>query len=82
MRVKCNLEGIEKASKVVKSGGIVVFPTDTVYGIGCDPYNVSAVEKIYKIKIFNFSYPFLNDLFNISKKMDKFHVYYPILKMH
>lgn len=50
MKVKCNKEGIEKANKIIKSGGIVVFPTDTVYGIGCDPYNKEAIQKIYKIK--------------------------------
>lgn len=50
MKVKCNKEGIEKASKIIKSGGIVVFPTDTVYGIGCNPYNKEAIQKIYKIK--------------------------------
>ena len=50
MKVKCNKEGIEKASKIIKSGGVVVFPTDTVYGIGCDPYNKEAIQKIYKIK--------------------------------
>jgi L-threonylcarbamoyladenylate synthase len=50
LKVKCNKEGIEKASKIIKSGGIVVFPTDTVYGIGCDPYNKEAIQKIYKIK--------------------------------
>jgi len=50
LKVKCNKEGIEKASKIIKSGGVVVFPTDTVYGIGCDPYNKEAIQKIYKIK--------------------------------
>lgn len=50
MKVKCNKEGIGKASKIIKSGGIVIFPTDTVYGIGCNPYNKEAVQKIYKIK--------------------------------
>jgi len=50
MKVKCDKEGIEKAAKVVKDGGIVVFPTDTVYGIGCDPYNKKSVDKIYQIK--------------------------------
>ncbi|MEK6870506.1 MAG: L-threonylcarbamoyladenylate synthase [Thermoproteota archaeon] len=50
MKVKCNKEGIVKASKIIKSGGIVIFPTDTVYGIGCNPYNKEAVQKIYKIK--------------------------------
>lgn len=50
MKVKCDNEGIEKAAKIVKDGGIVVFPTDTVYGIGCDPYNKKSVDKIYQIK--------------------------------
>jgi len=50
MKVKCNREGIEKASKVIIDGGIVVFPTDTVYGIGCDPYNKKSVDRIYQIK--------------------------------
>jgi len=50
LKVKCNKEGIGKASKIIKSGGIVVFPTDTVYGIGCNPYNKEAIQKIYKIK--------------------------------
>jgi L-threonylcarbamoyladenylate synthase len=50
LKVKCDKEGIRKASQVVKNGGIVVFPTDTVYGIGCNPYNKKSVEKIYQIK--------------------------------
>ncbi len=50
MKVSCDKEGIEKASKIISHGGIVIFPTDTVYGIGCDPYNKASVEKIYKIK--------------------------------
>ena len=50
MKVKRDKEGIEKASKTIKDGGVVVFPTDTVYGIGCDPYDKKAVQKIYKVK--------------------------------
>jgi L-threonylcarbamoyladenylate synthase len=50
LRVKCNKKGIVKASKIIKNGGIVVFPTDTVYGIGCNPYNKEAIQRIYKIK--------------------------------
>ncbi len=38
------------ASEIVKKGGTVVFPTDTVYGIGCDPFNSEAVRTIYRIK--------------------------------
>ena len=50
MKVKCDQEGIKKASEVINDGGIAVYPTDTVYGIGCDPFNKKAVKKIYDIK--------------------------------
>ena len=58
MKVTWNKEGIEKASQIINQGGIVVFPTDTVYGIGCDPYNKDSVRKIYEIKSRNISKPF------------------------
>ncbi|MCV0392834.1 MAG: threonylcarbamoyl-AMP synthase [Nitrosopumilus sp.] len=57
MRVSCDKEGIEKAAKIINEGGVVVFPTDTVYGIGCDPYNIESVKKIYEIKSRDFSKP-------------------------
>ena len=50
MKVDCNEEGIERTSQIIEKGGIVVFPTDTVYGIGCNPYNLNSVKKIYEIK--------------------------------
>lgn len=50
MKLNCDIEGIEKSYNVVKDGGIIVFPTDTVYGIGCDPYNKNSVDRIYQIK--------------------------------
>lgn len=50
MKVNCDKEGISKASDIVKKGGVIVFPTDTIYGIGCDPFNKNAIERIYKIK--------------------------------
>ena len=50
MKLNCNEEGIEKTSQIIEKGGIVVFPTDTVYGIGCNPYNLNSVKKIYEIK--------------------------------
>jgi L-threonylcarbamoyladenylate synthase len=39
-----------QCAKIVRSGGVIVFPTDTVYGIGCDPYNDAAVKRIFEIK--------------------------------
>jgi len=50
MKVKCNQEGIKKAIEIINCGGIAVYPTDTVYGIGCNPYNKEAIKKIYNIK--------------------------------
>jgi len=41
---------IELAIAILKKGGIVAFPTDTVYGLGADPFNEQAVDRIYKVK--------------------------------
>ena len=49
-KVSCDDDGIKTALQSLRNGGIVVFPTDTVYGIGCDPYNKDSVDKVYKIK--------------------------------
>jgi len=43
-------EAINKALEVLRSGGIILYPTDTVWGIGCDATNESAVAKVYEIK--------------------------------
>jgi len=48
--VKCDSNGINIAKKLLKKDGVIIFPTDTVYGIGCDPYNTKAIERIYFIK--------------------------------
>jgi len=58
LKVNCDKEGIEKASQIINQGGIAVFPTDTVYGIGCNPYNRDSVRKIYEIKSRDVSKPF------------------------
>ena len=44
------IKELKEVVQTIEKGGIVVFPTDTVYGIGCNPYNAKAVKKIYKIK--------------------------------
>jgi len=41
---------INKAVEVLKNGGVIIYPTDTVYGLGCDIYNKEALEKIFTIK--------------------------------
>jgi L-threonylcarbamoyladenylate synthase len=41
---------IAAAAVIVKSGGLVAFPTDTVYGLGCDPWNERAVRRLFESK--------------------------------
>jgi len=41
---------VERAAEVLKAGGVILYPTDTIWGIGCDATNARAVEKVYKIK--------------------------------
>ena len=50
MKISCNPIDIQKASSAINDGAIIVFPTDTVYGLGCNPYNHQAVLSIYEIK--------------------------------
>jgi tRNA threonylcarbamoyl adenosine modification protein (Sua5/YciO/YrdC/YwlC family) len=61
---------IRKAVEILKAGGIVVYPTDTYYGIGCDLMNPKAIERIYQLKRRDKSKPFsfiCSDLTNISQ---------------
>lgn len=41
---------MEKALQTLKSGGIILYPTDTIWGIGCDATNIDAINKIFEIK--------------------------------
>lgn len=43
-------EEIKKACEVLKKGGIILYPTDTIWGIGCDATNEEAVQRIYELK--------------------------------
>ena len=43
-------DAVDEAVKILQSGGIILYPTDTVWGLGCDATNKDAVEKIIKIK--------------------------------
>jgi tRNA threonylcarbamoyl adenosine modification protein (Sua5/YciO/YrdC/YwlC family) len=67
---KPNESAIAKVVKVLKDGGLVIYPTDTVYGLGCDITNSKALERIAKIKGIklekaNFSF-ICHDLSNLS----------------
>ena len=43
-------EDVEECLRVLKAGGVILYPTDTVWGLGCDATNAKAVQKIYTIK--------------------------------
>jgi tRNA threonylcarbamoyl adenosine modification protein (Sua5/YciO/YrdC/YwlC family) len=61
---------IKKAADILRNGGIIIYPTDTVYGLGCDLYNKKGIEKIYRIKKRNEKQPFsfvCADLKDISR---------------
>ncbi|MEN8230808.1 MAG: L-threonylcarbamoyladenylate synthase [Bacteroidota bacterium] len=44
------VDEVKKAAEVIRSGGVLLYPTDTIWGIGCDASNPQAVERIYQIK--------------------------------
>jgi tRNA threonylcarbamoyl adenosine modification protein (Sua5/YciO/YrdC/YwlC family) len=67
---------INKAVEVLKKGGVIIYPTDTVYGIGCDIFNKAALEKIFSIKndsknkLFSFVCSDLKDIAKYAKVSD------------
>ena len=64
---------LNKAVEVLKNGGVIIYPTDTVYGLGCDIFNREAVERIYMIKndtgtkLFSFLCADLKDISKYAK---------------
>lgn len=70
------LRFINKAIEVLKSGGIIIYPTDTVYGIGCDIYNKEALDRIFSLKadspskLLSFVCPDLKDISSYAKVSD------------
>jgi tRNA threonylcarbamoyl adenosine modification protein (Sua5/YciO/YrdC/YwlC family) len=61
---------IERVVNLLRSGGVIAYPTDTIYGIGCDIMNKKAIERVYQIKKWPKSKPFsfiCSDLKNISQ---------------
>lgn len=66
-----NPRQVREIVEVLRDGGVIIYPTDTVYGLGCDIYNTSAIEKIawlkgLKVDKANFSF-IVSDLSHLSK---------------
>ena len=49
-RYRVTKKVLDQATEVLKNGGVVVYPTETAYGLAADSTNPDAIEKIYKIK--------------------------------
>ncbi len=67
---------IAKAVEILKEGGVVIYPTDTVYGIGCDIFNKEALRRIFSIKndtdskLFSFVCSDLKDIAKYARVSD------------
>ncbi len=70
------LRYINKAVNVLKEGGVIIYPTDTVYGIGCDIFNKEAIDRVQEIKnnpeikLLSFICPNLKDISKYAKVSD------------
>ncbi len=61
---------IQRAVQILHDGGVIAYPTDTVYGLGCDPLNKQAIDRLYQIKGMPRNKPLAlicKDLANIAK---------------
>ena len=81
-----NQKEIDKVVNVLQDGGLVIYPTDTVYAIGCDALNVRAVERICQIKGINPQKSNLSiicyDLSNISEYAKVSNAAFKLMKKH
>ena len=50
MEMRYDKEDLQQALEVLRKGGVILYPTDTVWGIGCDATNADAVSRVYEIK--------------------------------
>ena len=47
---KVDDDSLAEAAEIIRRGGLVVVPTDTVYGVACNPFSTAAIDRIYEIK--------------------------------
>ena len=50
LQLNYNKNDLSEAVNIIKNGGIIIYPTDTLYGIGCNPFDPSAIRKLNKLK--------------------------------
>jgi L-threonylcarbamoyladenylate synthase len=70
------IDDIDSIANTLHKGGIILYPTDTIWGLGCDATNARSVEKIYKIKKRSIDRPFIllvSDIEMLRKYVPKIH---------
>ena len=55
--IRAGLKAVREAAEIVRAGGLIIYPTDTVYGLGCDPLNEEAVRRVFLAKGRGFDKP-------------------------
>ena len=65
-----NQEELDILADIINKDGVIIFPTDTVYGIGCNCYNENAINKIFELKGRDYSKP-INVLIDSVDKIDQ-----------
>ncbi|PLX86392.1 MAG: threonylcarbamoyl-AMP synthase [Desulfuromonas sp.] len=76
---------VQQVVDCLKNGGVIVYPTDTTYGLGCDIFNRKGIKKIYQIKHRDQRKPFsfiCNDLAEISNYAQVSNFAFKIMKRH
>lgn len=72
-----NIKKIRECAEIILNGGLVAFPTETVYGLGADALNENAVKKIFKVKGRKYDNPLIvhlankEDIYKLAKKVPK-----------
>src|SRR5436309_7976381 len=49
-RLPANVAGLDEAARIIRAGGIVAIPTDTLYGLAADPFRADAVARVFEVK--------------------------------
>ena len=70
-------ESLAQAVEIVRDGGLIVIPTDTVYGVACDPRNIEAIRKVFAAKQ-RPKYKSLQVLLPSIESLDKLHLDLPV----
>ena len=73
----CTADAIDQAAAQLRAGSLVAFPTETVYGLGADATNATAVARIYEVKGRPQDHPLIVHIASMNQ-IDKWHPHHPV----